>query len=206
MNNIQCIKCKIEKSLEEFSKNGSKKIGINKICKHCHSSYRKNYYQNNKEKEYSRKAGRVIKEICPACKTDVYLTKKEFEKGFIRYCSRTCRSSLNKSSYYHYLKDIEKRSEKINKDFDLNESFIKELLENKQKNKCCITNIPISIRDRKIEITLDTASLDRIDCKKGYTKDNVQWVAVGINYMKLDFEEIELHRVLKLIQDNYKPV
>jgi hypothetical protein len=48
--------------------------------------------------------------------------------------------------------------------------------------------------------------LDRIDSKKGYTKDNVQWLALGINYMKLDFEESELHRILKLVKENYTSV
>jgi hypothetical protein len=39
---IKCIKCKKEKNISEFSRNLKKKDGINKICKECHSEYRKN--------------------------------------------------------------------------------------------------------------------------------------------------------------------
>jgi hypothetical protein len=34
-----------------------------------------------------------------------------------------------------------------------------------------------------------TASLDRIDSKVGYTKNNVQWVHKDVNNAKQDFEE-----------------
>ncbi len=196
-----------------------KLLGINKICKVCHSKYRKSHYLENREKEltqvrlyqssssYSKKAGRTVEKSCPICNNKVFLTKSENNKNFIRYCSKSCRSTKNKSNYYNYLYDIEKRSKKINREFDLTEEFIKDLLENKQQNKCSITNLPIFIRDSKKQITLhDTASLDRIDSKKGYTKDNVQWLALGINYMKLDFTEEELHIILKLIKQNYASV
>lgn len=221
--NIQCFKCKEDKDISLFSKNSKKKLGVNGICKECHSKYRKLYYKSNKDKELSqvkiyqslhpeiksfcKKAGRTVKSRCPKCNSDVFLTKRESDKGFTRYCSYKCRSSKNKSDYYNYLYDIQKRAKKLKKDFDLDEHFITDLLENKQKGKCCITNLPIYIRDPKKEATLyNTASLDRIDSKKGYTKENVQWVALGINYMKLDFSESELHKMLELIKENYTSV
>lgn len=36
------------------------------------------------------------------------------------------------------------------------------------------------------------ASLDRIDSKKGYTKDNIQWIHKDINKMKMDLEQEKL--------------
>lgn len=34
-----------------------------------------------------------------------------------------------------------------------------------------------------------TASLDRIDSNKGYSIDNIQWVHVSVNYMKMDINQ-----------------
>lgn len=44
-----CSKCKIEKSIECFSKNASKKDGLCTECKECHKIYRNNHYKNNRE-------------------------------------------------------------------------------------------------------------------------------------------------------------
>jgi hypothetical protein len=53
----------------------------------------------------------------------------------------------------------------------------------KQNKRCAITGLPISFpikaKSRKFN-----ASLDRIDSKKGYTIDNVQWVLRDINWIK----------------------
>ena len=46
----------------------------------------------------------------------------------------------------------------------------------KQNKKCALTG-------SELEINV-TASVDRIDSKKGYTKDNVQWVHKKVNLMK----------------------
>lgn len=233
----QCTKCMEFKNINEFSKNRSKLKGINTICKKCHSLYRHIHYINNKEKvliqvkiynsltdyeniknevdkklgritNFSKKAGRIIERKCEKCDNIVFLTKKECMNNTKRYCSKECRNLNNDSVYKKYLKDIEKRSIKTKKDFNLDEEYIKNLLEVEQNFKCKLSNIEIHLKNRKIDkVTIyDTASLDRIDSSKGYTKDNVQWVALGINYMKLDYSEKEVHKLLNLIQQNYTPL
>jgi hypothetical protein len=52
----------------------------------------------------------------------------------------------------------------------------------KQEGLCALSGKKISFED-------GTASLDRIDSKKGYTTDNIQWVHKDINRMKFDLEE-----------------
>lgn len=42
-----CSKCKVEKSLTEFSRKGP---GHQPYCKLCHSEYRKEHYERNKKK------------------------------------------------------------------------------------------------------------------------------------------------------------
>ena len=58
-----------------------------------------------------------------------------------------------------------------------------------------------------IDLTFDTlvntfdgtASLDRIDSSKGYTKDNVQWVHKDINYIKRDLSDSEFITLCKKV-------
>jgi len=208
---MKCIKCKKDKLIEEFSKNSSKSSGRNDLCKECHREYRKKYYLDNRIKELTAvklyqkshssdiKAGRTELGKCPECSCIVSLTKKQVSTGYIKYCSKQCRSKAYK--YSRYLTGIERRAKKFGKTFDLDTEFIKNLLEEVQYNKCAITKVPIVLKYHKEESTIyDSASLDRIDSSKGYTKDNVQWLVLGINYMKLDYDESEVHTLLKLIQ------
>lgn len=43
-----------------------------------------------------------------------------------------------------------------------------------------------------------TASLDRIDSSRGYSLDNIQWVHVSVNYMKMDINQTDF---IKLCTD-----
>ncbi len=44
----KCSKCNKKKSLNSFSKNRSRKDGLNSSCKDCHSEYLKTHYKSNK--------------------------------------------------------------------------------------------------------------------------------------------------------------
>ncbi len=52
----------------------------------------------------------------------------------------------------------------------------------KQDRKCALSGVLLKFDNRKGKY--QSASLDRIDSKKGYTTDNVQWVHKRINLMK----------------------
>jgi hypothetical protein len=225
----KCGKCLDIKEELEFSENKKKKDGLASICKTCHSQYRKEHYLKNKDKviiqvneyrtnnpdiylkisknrinSFSKKAGRTIEVKCIKCDNILYQSKNEILINKSAYCSKECKSIDCKSNYHFYLKSIEKRVIKSNMDFDLDEFFLQDLLENKQYNKCKVTNISIKLKSKGDITSLhETASLDRINSNKGYTKDNVQWVCLGVNYMKLDYSNNELHYLLKLIKENY---
>lgn len=68
----------------------------------------------------------------------------------------------------------------------------------KQEKKCAISGIELSFSPKSTG-TLCTASLDRIDSKKGYVIDNVQWVHKKINIMKKDMSDKEFFNWIKLI-------
>lgn len=58
----------------------------------------------------------------------------------------------------------------------------------KQNKKCALTNWSITLVDRWSH-EKQTASLDRIDSKNGYIKNNVQWVHKDINRIKQNYTE-----------------
>ncbi len=226
MNRKTCCLCKKEKNMDDFSKSVSRPDGHNNTCKECHSIYRKNHYEKNKEKirkqvdEYrnknpekynrkflnrkiNKKGGRTIPIKCcnPNCNEIIYVTKKTIAENISRFCSLPCKN-FKRDKFTNYLNDLRKRAIKKNMEFNIDRDFIKNLLENKQNNKCAITNISIKFSDTtKI---YKTPSLDRIKNKLGYTKDNVQWVVLGVNYMKMYFSNDDLKKTLKLIVENYK--
>lgn len=226
----KCSKCLDEKSLYDFNKAKNKKYGVSSVCKECHSEYRKNHYLLNKVKVlkqvsvykknnpviikshkmnvFSKKAGRSIECKCSNCDNSIFKNKDDFNNiNKLMYCSKECKIKNSKSDYYYYLKQVEKRAKKMGREFDLDENFIKDLLEQVQCNKCNVSNIGIKLYNLKdIKSLYNTASLDRINSNKGYTKDNIQWICLGINYMKLDYTNDELHEILELIKDNYTGV
>lgn len=70
-----------------------------------------------------------------------------------------------------------------------------------QNRKCALSGIELSFpkgwHDRS-----GTASLDRIDSSKGYTKENVQWVHKDVNMMKRIYTQEYFIKMCKLISDN----
>lgn len=218
---LKCGKCGNIKDIEMFSKNSKKKLGVNNTCKSCHSIYRKENYNLNKEKvinqvkaykianpeKYAirnKKAGRTIESRCRVCHSIVYITKKDLRESKTRFCSEACKTSTYKTAYHYQLYSFKRRAEIRELDFDLDEEYIKNLFEDEQKNKCAVTGVPIKIKNKNEETLLySTASLDRIDSSKGYVKGNVQWVLLGINYMKMDASNLELIKTLDLIIKYY---
>lgn len=78
-----------------------------------------------------------------------------------------------------YFSQIKLCAKKRNLTFNLDIKKLDSLLI-KQKHKCYLSGQEINVHNR-------TASLDRIDSSKGYTKDNIAWVHKDIQRMKSDF-------------------
>jgi len=70
-----------------------------------------------------------------------------------------------------------------------------------QDKKCAITGADINVVNATINgnYHLQTASLDRIDSSKGYTKGNVHWVHKVINSLKSDFTNREFISLCHLV-------
>jgi hypothetical protein len=70
-----------------------------------------------------------------------------------------------------------------------------------QEGKCALTGLPIEFGGQG-EAT--TASLDRIDSKKGYVPGNVQWVHKDVNELKMDLPETRLIELCTKILEHRK--
>lgn len=57
-----------------------------------------------------------------------------------------------------------------------------------QKGKCSLTGIDLIFRSHSSKAD-GTASLDRIDSKLGYIKNNIQWIHKDVNQMKMNLKE-----------------
>lgn len=57
-----------------------------------------------------------------------------------------------------------------------------------QDKKCALSHLPITLNSNWSKLG-QTASLDRIDSERGYVKDNVQWVHVDVQRMKMNLPE-----------------
>ena len=67
----------------------------------------------------------------------------------------------------------------------------------KQNGKCALSGVELQFA--RTHTKKQTASLDRIDSSKGYTKHNIQWVHKKVNELKWDLTTDELIGWCKLI-------
>ena len=117
-----CSKCKEEKSIELFSKNKSKKSGYSCECKECHKIIRKNYYDNNREKEINRVHVRRVKQV------------KDFKEFKSKLKCILCNENHIATLHFHHL-------DSSTKEIDLSTAvrlgWSKDKLE-KEINKCVV--------------------------------------------------------------------
>lgn len=62
----------------------------------------------------------------------------------------------------------------------------------KQNGKCALTGLSLKHREKYKAGDLFTASIDRIDSSKGYTKDNIQILNIFMNLAKNNFADEEM--------------
>jgi hypothetical protein len=93
----------------------------------------------------------------------------------------------------------------IVKKIDIDIQFVWDLFL-KQERKCALSGIELTfpIKGTNEEYKRATASLDRIDSRKGYLKDNVQWVHKKINIMKNVFDKQTFVTMCQAVAENFK--
>lgn len=100
--------------------------------------------------------------------------------------------------YHTFFHVIERNARRRGIDVEITINDIWELYL-KQRGICALSGLPIGFGERSKHPS--TASLDRIDSSKGYTKDNIQWVHKRINFMKNDYIQSEFLALCKRVAD-----
>jgi len=147
----------------------------NKIqCKSCYSKSNSNYYKNLPEEKKKEKIN----------------NQKKWQNNNI------IRVRVLAAKY---------RAKRKNLEFNIDEDYINELLI-KQNYRCIYTNTELDLKmgSDDMFINPNTISIDRINNKLGYTKNNVALVTAIVNNMKNDLTESKFLEVINLIQKNYK--
>ena len=206
MNKI-CSYCNISQSLDCFHKNKNYNDGYMNSCKTCRSTYRK-------KKTYKKT---IIDTECMKCKKilspDNFHCDKSSTNGLQSYC-KECQK-INETEYYkkggkelflkRCFKDLKSNAKKRNIDVDIT---LKDILDLYKKNEnCSISGIKMTTeyipREGKWS-RIHNLSVDRIDSKKSYTKDNIQLVCGIVNIMKWDLKQDDFIDICHKIVENEK--
>ncbi len=99
-------------------------------------------------------------------------------------------------------RQIKRGSESRYLEFNISSEYIWNLFLG-QNRKCALSGIELKFNKRN-ETKTGTASLDRIDSKKGYIIGNVQWIHKDLNKMKLDYDNEYFINMCHLISENNK--
>ena len=145
---------------------------------------------------------------CSKCKkeTDVehFFKHKQTKDGFHSWCKSCCKEANLKSKdkinsniesrAVVFLRNAKNSAYKRNNEFDLNVDDIVEFW-NKQNKICAYSGVEMTLESGK----LNTVSIERIDSKIGYTKENTILVCQAVNRMKSDFSLNEFFDLCKLV-------
>ena len=88
----------------------------------------------------------------------------------------------------------ERNAKGKNQIFDINIDFLMGMLE-RQQGKCCITGVNLEHTHNNWK----SASIDRIDNKRGYTIDNVRLICYGANIAMARLTEQEFIELCKAV-------
>lgn len=147
-----------------------------------------------------RTIGRKAGERIWSCKCDCGKTTEISTSRLTKFRTKSCgclrQRRQNKSPFWKGHKDISANfwyrimTEAKNRDIEVGITIEDAWSQfEKQRGICSLSGIELSFEKFSKDDMGRTASLDRIDSKKGYTKDNIQWIHKNINWMKTKFEQ-----------------
>jgi len=161
-----------------------------------------------------------IKTNCSFCNKEIFFKQSAYKKQKYHTCSYKCRYSLMKSIYtgannpkslklseedkwfYERTNDYIRRDAAKGNKSNLDYIFLKDLFY-KQNKLCYYSGIEMRLYSNKNRensaASYNVASLDRIDSKKGYSKDNVVWTINCINMFKAHHDFKDIKEVMKSI-------
>lgn len=170
-------------------------------CHNCKVGYRLEI--NDKDLIYQNEKGKWCS-VCSICKKEQAYTRKDHAKSSAinnwncKQCASNKEGFSNNQSvgskkrvYNKFLKSATQR--KINWDLAIDDMY------SNFNGKCALTNWDISLNYKNC-----TASLDRIDSTKGYSKENIQWVHSMVNMSKRHYSQEMFIKMSIAIANKYK--
>jgi hypothetical protein len=188
-------------------------MSVNQLSKHFKRSsttmrwWLKKYNLKTDVSSWYGKGNELLELECGNCGKGFKRKRKDYEykKRNLggQYCSLSCsprQAPQPHAGFQIHWMSIKKRCKDKKYNFNLTKRFLVKLWE-KQEGICAITGLemlePVGYVASRVPLkTPKTASIDRIDSNKGYTKGNVQWVCVFANLAKNTFED-------KLIKETF---
>lgn len=175
-------------------RNKAPKLIINGLVKKCSTCANHEDFKDLTDKKFnnwkvirldSKKIGKQYywQCLCTLCNTIHIVNGHSLLSGI----TTKCKQCKNRKHKMHALWYQTKRNATVRKiSFYLTYEDLEEVLI-KQNYKCVLSGEPISVfktRSNQNGKIYMTASIDRIDSNKGYTKDNIQFVHKDVNIMK----------------------
>lgn len=175
-------------------------------------------YQNLKGKRFNklvvidRSSNDRFGKMRLKCKCDcgnyTIVNKSSLIRGLTGSCGCKKTEELRKKGFrdisYKYFRKIIQGAISRNMTFDITiEDVWGQFI--KQNGKCAISGVNIKFYPNGNKEKYQTASIDRIDPDKGYTKDNIQIVHKRVNILKGNLTEEELRYWIYNIYQTIKP-
>lgn len=182
---LYCKKCEQEKEEKYFWKNLSLKRGYSYTCTDCINTH----YKGRDKEKYNEWAK----------KYRLKQQNKEYEKIFRKDYLQSFNGIVSK--IYSSCKG---RAKKKDWEFDLTPEWISEKL---ILMRCEVTDIELTLlkhNNEKGHANPFNPSIDRINSKKGYTKDNCRLVCWIYNMAKSDFTDDEVFLMAENLINNAK--
>jgi hypothetical protein len=196
-NNMEkiCITCKENLDISLFNKNKNCKDGYMSKCKPCRKKYR------DKKKDDYKDIKPIDGKICSGCRK--YKTKNKYSKSSARLdklqtSCKECQHQRMKKIYKQMskedfikgkFKELARNAKTRNIQVNITYNDIIDLYA-KQNGKCALTDIELTFdkytSNDPRKINKNNISVDRIDSKKPYSKDNIQLITAQLNQMKWD--------------------
>ena len=204
----ECRSCHVVRNAMEFTKNKTRRDGLEPKCKLCLSEYRQQHIYPKHEITTSWK-------ICTRCKefkdASCFHRDRTSLNGLSIYCKSCHRKDEN--NYLKTLKGYLSRkiisarvhSRQLNREFSITTSDIF-CLWNKQDGKCYYTGIKMEHHGsiEKGSRNSKCVTIDRIDSERGYVADNVVLCCWAINSMKSNMNVIQFVEWCSLVSGNIR--
>ena len=172
MNTKICGKCKAVKPHTEFYVHKARSDGLSFWCKSCKSDYAKDQYKGPKREETLE----YFRDYYAAHKSEMK-PKRDAER-----VAEPWRKLVLGARY---------RAKKAGMAFDIDVAWGRATY----TGQCALSGLSFESGFGKMHHAPLSPSLDRIDNKGGYTKDNCRWICMGLNGLKGTGDDETMYKI-----------